>query len=109
MLSIAPLGINVSAGMGGQFEVTIAQPNLTNGITLYQVVVHLNETERGSCYITEISPPIECTIRGPELERNYSISAFSCIAYNSTIIRSSETRSTFYLLGKNFLKYALYA
>ncbi len=108
MLSIAPLGVNVSAGLGGQAEVTIAQPNLTTGITLYQVFVHLNETERGSCNITELSPPLECTIRGLELERNYSISAFSCIAYNSTIIRSSETRLTFYLAGKNFLKYVLY-
>ncbi len=87
----------------------IAQPNLTTGITLYQVFIHLNETERGSCNKTELSAPLECTIRGLELERNYSISAFSCIAYNSTIIRSSETRRTYYLAGKIFLKYALYA
>ncbi len=104
MCSLAPLGINVSASLGGQIEATIAQPNLTTGITLYQVFVHLNETERGGCNITELTPPIECTIRGLELERNYSISAFSCIAFNSTIIRSSETRSTFYLPGKIFFE-----
>ncbi len=93
----APLGIHTITGPGPIIKAKLLPPNSTNGINLYQVFVSSNGTAAGNCNITDLSSPLTCTIGALEGEQNYTISAFSCIAYNETIIRSTKTVDSFFL------------
>ncbi len=93
----APLGIHTIVGPGPIINATLMPPNSTNGINLYEVFVSNNGTVAGNCKITDLSPPLTCIIGALEGEKNYTISAFSCIPYNEAIIRSTETMDSFFL------------
>ncbi len=96
----APLEIHTIAGPGPIINATLMPPNSTNGINLYEVFVFSNETVAGNCKITYLSSPLTCAIGALEGEQNYTISAFSCITYNETIVRSTETMDSFFLPRK---------
>ncbi len=54
----------------------------------------------GECNITHVSAEQGCLIERLEPVKNYTIVAHSCIIDNSTVLRSIEASTTFYLEGK---------
>ncbi len=57
----------------------------------------------GECNITRESAEKGCLIERLESAKNYTIVAHSCLIDNSTILRSVEVSTTFYLDGKQGL------
>ncbi len=96
----APDGITPSTVSSESIRVSVIHPNETNGINFYNLLAFWNETVMGECNITHDSAEQGCLIERLEPSKNYTIVAHSCIADNSTILRSVEATTTFYLEGK---------
>ncbi len=98
--SLAPSRVSVSSASDSSLEVTIAPPNVTNLINLYEAIALSNDTMEGSCKTTLGSSYTHCTILGLAPNTNYTVMAYSSIQDGATILRSSETATMFYLEGE---------
>ncbi len=81
-------------------KVSVVHPNETNGINFYNLLAFWNDTVMGECNITYDSAEQGCLIERLEPAKNYTIVAHSCLIDNSTILRSVEASTTFYLEGE---------
>ncbi len=89
-------------------RISVVPPNETNGINFYNLIALSNETMAGECNIThQDSGKQECIIEELEPMTNYTIVAYSCIIDNSTLLRSAEASTTFFLEGTFCLWFAI--
>ncbi len=102
------MGILPTAVSSASIRISVVPPNETNGINFFNLIAFSNETMMGGCNITQNdSAEQECLIEELEPMTNYTIVAQSCIIGNSTLLRSVEASTTFFLEGTPYPRFAI--
>ncbi len=108
MIILAPTDILPTAASSQSIRISVVPPNETNGINFYNLIAFSNKTMVGECNITQLdSAKQECLIEELEPMTNYTIVAHSCVIDNSTILRSVEASTTFFLEGTFYVWFAI--